>query len=544
MTAEIKSLARSPAAARFQDLRILLVRYADVLWMIALALFAAAYSLQYDILRQPIPHDTTFHIYAAQQMLEGHPIYRDVAIIKAPLADFASAFAILVARAIHISDIMGTRLMSLAVVTATVSATYLAGRVLFRSRAVGLLAGIVMASWNFYGMRAVTGPEPKAFVILFALLALTALAQKRWGWAGACAALSALAWQPALMVQAIVMLFALTAPWLETHRAPRAEPVRAALKNNLRAVLGFAVPFAFVLWYLAVNSALLAAFNATIGANIFHFNNNQARVPLLQTVDENLAEIIYDGSLYCFSYNEGWLIGAGALGLGGMAAALFVNAARKNQSPLNLDTTPLLLYTAGFAAFTLIDFDFCPDLIPMFPALALGVGWLAVMLTRGIVAAVSRVSAVDNAPRAQWMILSFIALLLVALYGFDAWGYQVTGVSFLDQLQVAQTAEKYLEPEDRVLSFGNTIVQIELHRPNASKILHLGSKSGLGVLASEPGGFQGLLDTLDQNPPKMIVLARETKPEWTAPFYVWLDKRYKQIEYSSRANMRILILKP
>jgi hypothetical protein len=414
---------------------------------------------------------------------------------------------------------------------------------LFRSRAVGLLAGIVMASWNFYGMRAVTGPEPKAFVILFAMLALTALAQKRWGWAGISAALSALAWQPALMVQAIVMLFALTVPWLETPRAVLAEHARAAWKNNLRALFGFAIPFALVLLYIAVNSALVAAFNATIGANVFHFNNNQARVPLLQTVDENLAEIIYDGSLYCFSYNEQWLLGAGALGLAGIVTAQIVNRARNKQSLLNLNVTPLLLYTAGFAAFTLIDFDFCPDLIPMFPALALGVGWLAVTLTRGIVAGVARLTNINAVPRARLMLLAFIAFLLVALYGLDAWGYQITGVSFLDQLQVAQTAEKYLKPQDRVLSFGNTIVQIELHRPSASKILHLGSKSGLGVLASEPGGFQGLLDELDRNPPDMIVLARETRPEWTAPFYMWLDKRYKQIEYSSRANMRILLLK-
>lgn len=523
---------------------MLLVQYADVWWIIGLALLTGIYSLQYDILRQAIPHDTTFHIYAAQQMLEGHPIYRDVAIIKAPLADFASALAILIARMIHISDIMGTRLMSLAVAMAVTGATYFSVRVLFRSRAVGVIAALVMATWNFYGLRAVTGPEPKEFVILFALLALSLLARKHWGWAGACAALSTLAWQPALLVQAIVMLFAFTAPWLEIKRATTNENMRTALKNSVRALLGFAAPLAIVLLYLVVNNALVAAFNATIGANVVHFNNNQARVPLFQTVDENLAEILTEATQYCFSLGEYWLVGIGGLGLLGIGAAQVYKAAVKKKSFLDLDTTPLFLYTIGFTAFTLIDFDFCPDLIPLLPVLALGIGWLAIQCARTLSAWLSRISPLSDAPRAQMMMSVFVMLFVLMVYGLDALDYRITTTTFLDQLQVAETAKTYLAPGDRVLAFGNAIVLIELHMQNASKILHLGSKSGLGVLASEPGGVQGMIDALDRDPPKLIVLARETYPTWTDPFYAWLAQRYDQMDYFGRANMRFFLLKP
>ncbi len=541
MTVEINSLARPSASTRIQDLRVLLIRYADVWWMIALALCAAAYSLQYDILRQPIPHDTTFHIYAAQQMLAGNAIYRDVAIIKAPLADFVSAFAIFVARVIGISDIMGTRLMSLAMVMATTSATYWAGRVLFQSRAVGILAGIVMASWNFYGLRALTGPEPKVFVILFALLALAFLAQKRWGWTGVCAALSTLAWQPALMVQAIAMLLALLAPFLESKRARPQENLRAGLQNNARLLLGFLAPFAFVMLYLVANNALLAAYNATIGANVTHFNNTQARVPLFQTVDGNLAEIIEDGALYCYSLGEYWLNGIGALGFFSMLAAQIVSAARAKRLPLDLRRTPLILYAFGFAAFTLIDFDYCPDLIPLMPVVALGVGWLAVTLSRALTRGIS--SSVPNAAQAQMILLALVAAALLYVYWFDVWGYRITGTTFGDQVQVANAAKEYLQPGDRVLSFGNAIVLIETQQPNATKILHLGSKSGLGVLASEPGGMQGMIDALDQNPPKVITLARETRLDWTKPLYRWMERRYEQVALFGRANMRLLVLK-
>lgn len=543
MTVEIKSFARSSAFTRFQTLRVLLVRYADVWWIVALALITAAYSLQYDILRQPIPHDTTFHIYAAQQMLEGGVIYRDVAIIKAPLSDFVSAFAIWLARLFGISDIMGTRLMSLAMVMGTTGATYLAGRVLFRARAVGVIAALVMASWNFYGLRAVTGPEPKAFVIFFALLAFVFLAQQRWFLTGVCAALSALSWQPALIVQALALLFAFLAPWLAASSASTPEKFRCAFKNNLRVMAGFLALFAIVLIYLAANNAVEAAFNATIGANVRHYNNNQALVPLSQTLDENFAEIILDGTLYCFSYSEYWLIGVGIFSFFAIAAAQIFSAARAKRAPLNLHVTPLLLYTVGFAGFTLIDFDYCPDLIPFMPVIALSVGWLAYLAARFVAYLVARFWNAQYAARASLFTLSALALLLIAVYWFDAWGYQITGTSFLDQLAVVEKAREYLAPDDRVLSFGNTIVLIELRKQNPTKILHLGSKSGIGVLATEPGGVQGMIAALDADPPKLITIAREARPAWTRPLYEWFDMHYEPADVFGRANIRFLIRK-
>lgn len=544
MTVEINSLARSRDSSRTQNLRALLIRYADVVWMIALALVAGAYSLQYHLSQQPIPHDTTFHIYAAQQMLEGHPIYRDVAIIKAPLADFAMALTLLVTRAFGMSDVLGARLMSLGVVMATTSMTYLAGRVLFRARAVGVIAGLVMATWNFYGMRAVTGPEPKEFVIFFALLAFVLLAQKHWGWAGASAAMSALAWQPALLVAALVFCFAFLAPWLEIpHTAPK-QNRNAALRNFARALLGFAAPFALTLLYLGANNALQAAFNATIGANVIHFNNNQARVPLLQTMDSNLAEIIQEGALYCYSYNEYWLNGLGILGFIGILATQIIGAVRAKRLPINLNVTPLVLYTFGFAAFTLIDFDFCPDLIPLLPVMALGVGWLAFHSARVVANSLARAAFPIGARGIERILLVWIGFALIVVYWFDAWGYQLPGATFSEQLAVVTTAQEYLMPGDRVLSFGNALVPVELHLQNATKILHLGSKSGLGVLTNEPGGMQGMIDALDAQPPKLIVLARENYPDWAIPFYAWLEQHYDPLEAFPRVNMRILILRP
>lgn len=514
--------------------------------MLALALISGIYALQYNILLQPIPHDTTFHIYAAQQILDGHAIYRDVAIVKAPLADFATALMLIFSRMARITDISGARVLSLLVVMASASATYLAGRVLFRSRIVGIVAGLVMAGWDFYGLRAVTGPEPKAFLILFAMLSLVCIAQQRWVWAGVCAALTTLAWQPGLMVAAFALGGALVAPWLGTERRSGTEQrpfptnrqsISPALQNAVRVVLGFAAPFVLVLIYLVANGALFAAWNATIGANLDHLNQTTARTPLSQLIVNNIALIAVDARDYCFSPSEDWLIVGGTLGFAGILAGQLLAAARTRRVPIDLERTPYLLYGLGFAAFTLIDFDFCPDLFPLLPILAIGVGWLVWTGSRELAKRVPQV------PRAEAVFGTIAVLIIAAVYLLDARSYQLSGTTFFDQLAVAQTAQKYLQSGDRIQAFGDTIVPIELHMQNVHKILHLGSKSGLGVLASEPGGVAGMISALEVDPPKLITLSRETRPTWTKPFYDWLTLHYRLVEYFPRANIRFFVRK-
>jgi hypothetical protein len=519
-------------------------RVIDVAWMLVLALVAAEYALHYNIFLQAIPHDTTYHIYAAQQMLDGHAIYRDVAIIKAPLSDFATALALVVGRALGISDIMSARLMSLLTFMGTASVTYWAGRVLFKSRAVGLIAGLIMAGWDFYGLRAVTGPEPKAFLILFAMPAFVFLAQKRWTLAGACGALATLAWQPALMVPALALAGALVAPWLESKRDAATRAWRVALRQALRVVVGFAIPFAFVILYLGWNDALLPAWHATIGANIVHFNNEQAKTPLAQIISDNYVEIFYTDAKYCFSPLENWLVLASGIGFAGIVLAQIVTAARAKRAPINLERTPFLLYGLGFIAFSLIDFDFCPDLFPLLPIMALSVGWLVWSLARGAGALAEKYLGPARARYVPLGIVLAAIALIVDVYLFDVNAYTIRGPNFQDQQYAVNAARKYLAPGDTVLSFGDAMVLVELHLSNASKIVHLGSKSGLGVLAFEPGGFQGMVDDLDRNPPKLITLARETHLDWQQPFYDWLQEFYEPADVFPRANMRFFIRKP
>lgn len=544
-----------PLPTRLESLRTWFAAHIDLALMIALALAALPVYLQYDLWHQQIPPDTTYHIYAAQQMLDGQVIYRDVAIIKAPLADFVTVFAIAFGRFIHIADLTAVRLAFLAVALATVGITYLAGRTFFNSRAVGIIAALIMGGYDYYGLRAVTGPEPKALLILFSLTALVLIAKRHWLLAGLCASLAALSWQPAAMVMAIALAAALLEPWLrpnllvsqrETTPISHSSRLRALLPNLARVLIGMVVPFALVLIYLAANDALIAARNATIGANVVHLANTTAAQPLPDLIAQNAYLIVFRTRRYCFSPLERWLLITGAIGIVGILLQQLALGLQQRRLPINLERTPFILYAFGFIGFSLIDFNFCPDYFPMLPTWAIAIG--AVVVAVGALAGklVSRFAPSQGRPYAAYLPLAVAGIgivLAVGIWMLDARAYIVRGTNYDDQRNLVREVDKYLEPGDRVLTFGNAILLTETHRTNATKVIHLGSKSGLGVLTFEPGGVQGMWDALDRNPPKIITLARETFPDWTRPFYTWLEKRYRLLKADLRTEIRVFVLK-
>jgi hypothetical protein len=518
--------AVSTAARRRDTVRSLWARDADGIVVFVLAIIAGWTFLQFDITQQPLPGDTTYHIYSAQQMLLGHPIYLDVAIVKTPLADFITLFALPVGRALEIDDVMSARLVFFLLSIATVVVVYLAGRVLWDSRAAGVIAALVVAGNDFFGVRAVTGPEPKTLVALFALAALLLMAQRRWFWAGVCASLAALAWQPAAITIALVLGGAFLAPAAE----PLAWRARTRWLVTLRAVVG-------------ANGALGAAYGSTIGANLSHLGNQTARTPLNELLEWNAYWVAYNVNLYCIAPDARWQIVAGVLGFGGMLAAEALAAVRRKREAFNLQRTPLLLYTLGFGAFTLLDFNWCPDLYPFLPMFGLGVGWFVTMTAKGVGMFAARAK---HSPR-TWVIVPTLCLL-AALGVFmvnvlDVRAYHRTGISYRDQLDLLHQVRMRADPGDRILSIGNAIVLVEMHLPNASNIIHFGSKAGRGVLDNEPGGMDGMVAALDQNPPRIVMLSRAQREDWNEDFYEWLDSRYRLVIHDKYNAVDVYVLR-
>lgn len=531
-------IAVPASTGRTQASLAFLTKHIDLFVMVGLALLTAWTFLQFGLTLQPIPGDTTYHIYSAQQMLAGHPIYRDVAIVKTPLADFVVLLALPFGRAFSLDDVMIARLVFMLLTVAAVLVVYLAGRDLLDSRAAGVIAALVVAGNDFYGVRALTGPEPKTLVGLFSILTLVLLARRRWFWAGLSAALAALAWQPAALTMAIVLGAAVLAPATESLSWRD----RRGWLALLRAVSGMALPFLALLLYLGVNGALGAAYSATIGANLSHLGNQTARTPLNELIEWNAHWVSYNVDLYCVTAVERWQLIPGILGMVGIVTAEIVAMFRRKRLQFNLKRAPLILYTLGFAAFTLVDFNWCPDLYPFLPLLGLGVGWLVAAAARAAGMAVSN----RNARYGAWTatgIAALAMLLIVYVNLLDGLAYKRTSISYQDQRALVRQVRLRMDSGDRVLAIGNAILLVEMHLPNASKIVHFGSKAGRGVLDNEPGGMEGWIARLDQNPPRFVMLSRAPREDWSADFFEWLDRRYRRIIQDKYNAVDVYVLK-
>lgn len=520
-------------------LQTVLANYADLLGLLVLALAVGWSFLQYDIGQQPIPGDATYHIYVAQQMWEGHPVYRDVTIVKTPLADFLVMFGLPVGRALGIQDTMTARLVFLLLSLATVVVVYFAGRVLLDSRAAGVIAALIVAGNEFFAFRAVAGPEPKTLVALFSCAVLILIAQRRWGWAGCCAALAALSWQPAAITMVLVFVAAIPAPTDE----PLDWKTRERWLPLLRGLGGMAVPFLALLMYLGMNGALGAAYGSTIGANLSHFNNHTQTTPFNEILEWNAYWVVYNIDLYCIAAVERWQLVPAILGFAGIAATEAIEAVRQKRWQFNLKRTPLLLYTLGFGIFTLLDFNWCPDLYPFLPIFGLAIGWFVAVTAKGIGALAARGMDARRGALVAIALCVLATLTIVAVNLLDARAYKRIGISYNDQLALVRQVRGRFDPGDRILSIGNAIILVEMHLLNASKIIHFGSKAGRGVLDNEPGGMDGMIAALDQNPPRFVTLSRTPREDWNADFFDWVESRYRLIVHDKYNAVDVYVLR-
>src|SRR5581483_3204200 len=333
---------------------------------------------------------------------------------------------------------------------------------------------------------------------------------------------------------------AILAPWLDKS-SPNWR-TRANWLPFARSIGGMILPFAALAIYLVLNNALLPAWNATIGANVSHLNNRLEGAPLNEWMQYNAQQISRTMRTYCVAATEWWQLVVGGVGFFGILFTALGGTIRSKRLPLNLERTPFLLYGIGFGVFTLIDFDFCPDLFPLLPVVAIGVGWIVWTVMRGAAQLLTHFSTARAAKFVTLVSCIVVTLLLADVGIADTWGYKIPGIQYRDQLNLARRAATYLRPKNQILSLGNAVILVELQRANASKLVHLGEKSARGVLQYEPGGMDAMIEALAKNPPKLISLARVTRQEWNADFLDWVHANYHLVFDDKYNSVKLYLL--
>jgi hypothetical protein len=194
---------------------------------------------------------------------------------------------------------------------------------------------------------------------------------------------------------------------------------------------------------------------------------------------------------------------------GGLAATLLLLALRARRSgrsgalsdPYVLVVVPTMLV---LAAFSLTDFQGYPDLYPLLPYAALGVGGAVALAVRGAAGTRMRVPAAAVA----FVAVAALAGASWAWYGGD----RASRPSLVQERAHAAAAARLAPPGRPLYAIGDPALLVLTGRRNPSRYIYLGSGVEEWMLRRTPGGFAGWQRRILAARPGVIAVAG-----WEAP---------------------------
>lgn len=448
-----------------------------------------------------LSRDLAVYSYAGQQVADGVPPYVGILNRAGPLAHAGPAIAVWVARLVGADELFAMRLLFLGFAVATVCAVYLLGRSLFGSRPAALVTAAAFLTFQGFIEYASNGPREKTPMTLFLVIALLAVVKRRWFTAGVFASLATLCLQIAFFVGGTAVLLGA----LVLARGAR-------LRAPARVVLGGAVPALVYVAYAAATGSLDEAVDAFVAINA-EYTTPDPPLPRLEEAWEGLVDA-YGTSL--------WVGIVGLLGLALVAATLVLPAARRRLPFL---PALLVLTAAGAAslAWNTHEYDAWPDLFPVLPLAAVGIGALFRVLA-GLL------------PRRPQVVL---AASLAVLATTAAVNYSVTTRDHrLTQQRASVQAVLAELPDDA------TIVSVEAPQPlvlsgRTNPTRHQMFSAGLSDYLDDtwPGGREGFRRSVAEGDADLVALGDPVSATWwravqaeyvyvgSAPDWYWLARR-------------------
>jgi hypothetical protein len=450
-----------------------------------------------------LSRDESIYAYAGQQWAAGVAPYASIFDPKTPLASLLAGLGVLAGHAAGADGLDAIRVVFFAFACLTVVAIYLLGLELWESPLAGLAATVVLASFRGFAADALGGPDAKTPGIFLAVTAMLLLARRRWFWGAVAGALAFLVWQP-LAVYALVALGAapLTA---EAGRRRRALAGAAA---------GAALPVALMTGYFWAAGALPQLVEATVRFPLGGVSRGHV------TFAQRLADIRH---VVATGYaHTGLLFWAGCLLFAVLAA---VRPSRTLRDPYLCVALPTFL---GLVAYSLTDFQGYPDLYPLLPYAALGLGGAAAVAVRR-----------PGIPRLR-QAASVGALAAVAVLAALSWHWYMTDPGS-DHRLVTQRAhgaelDRLLRPGETLYALGDPAPLVLTHRRNPSRFIYLGSGISEWVVRHTPGGLAGWEARIHALNPAIVTIGG-----WKGPIRDRIERRLRR-SYDARTLGRELVL--
>jgi hypothetical protein len=289
------------------------------------------------------------------------------------------------------------------------------------------------------------------------------MVRRRWFWAAFAGGLAFLAWQPLVFYPAAAVAGA-------ALMSPRGE----RLRRIAQALAGSAIPIAATTLWFWLQGALGAFVEAAI---TFPFSGISRGHDSLASRVARIVDTV-DGS-YTRMRIPFWA---------GLVALLVLLAVRlRRTGPRGVLTDPYAIAVAGtllaLAGFSLTDFQGYPDLYPLLPYAALGLGGALALGVRAAARVRLRVPA------------AAAAILAVAALGAASWSWYGRDAAYRPSLagERASAAEvvRLAGPGRTPYAVGDPTVLVLTGRRNPSRYIYLGSGVEEWMLARTPHGFKG-----------------------------------------------------
>jgi hypothetical protein len=160
---------------------------------------AAAACFAYGRDGQPIFADRGYHVYMAQSVLRGDPLYGGTTYGYTPYAPLLTSLAMRVTAPFGVPSYLAPRYLGVALMLLMAVLLYFVARRASDSR-TALIAALTLCGFANLGLLSVVGTEPVVVVGVFTLLAILAIQREWWFLAGFAACAAAMSWQPAVVV--------------------------------------------------------------------------------------------------------------------------------------------------------------------------------------------------------------------------------------------------------------------------------------------------------------------------------------------------------
>lgn len=436
-----------------------------------------------------LTRDLALYSYAGQQVAEGVPPYLGVMNRAGPLAHAIPGLGVTVGRLVGLDDVLALRMFFCLVAAACLAAVYLLGRDLFASRTVGVVTAATFVTFTGFIHYASNGPREKTPMTLFVVVALWAATRRRWFTAGLFVSLATLCLQIAFFASAAAVFAAV----LLLAHGTRIRALGAV-------VLGGTVPVAALAVWFALAGSLRSSVEGFVLINA-RYTEPDPLIAYLEPIWLDMREA-YGAST--------WLL------IGGLAALLVRSLAVVRRSSRDADPAlpPLAALSVGVVAgllWNLRDYDAWPDLFPVLPLAAVGIGAAFDLLRRRVPVRTAAVAAT-------------VAAVLATTYA-GYWAFSTRSDALLAQRRAVAEVLAQLPADATITSIEAPQPLVLTRRTNPTR--HQMFRTGLQYYLDDtwPGGLDGFRRDVIDRQPDLIAFGDGVTARWRAFF----DQEYVHV---------------